>query len=434
MNLIALSIPVFFVLMGIEWAISWWRGLTVYRFADWVANLGCGIIQQTTKGLVGLAIGGGYLFIYFNYRWMDLDGANVWVWVVCVVGVDFCYYWFHRMSHELNFLWAAHVVHHQSEEYNLGVSLRQSAFQGLFSWFFYLPLALIGFPPLVVGVQRAINALYQFLIHTQLVGRLGPLEWILNTPSHHRVHHGQNPQYIDRNHGGMFIIWDRLFGTFEEEKEPVIYGVTEPPDSWDPIFANFHHFYLSGVRMAQANRGLDWLRVWLNPPGYVPKGVSERGKKPLDREKYDTSLSPQLRRYVFGQLFVIVVATVGFLFVRADWPAETQLMCGLAIVLSTGIIGGLLDGRLWAFRLETVRPTLVGLGVMLVFAAKTTEVDLVQQELPLIIYDIQRALNFSGDINLCDLCYMPWTLLSLSSLGVWIGVSALGMRQVNLGR
>src|SRR5207247_5460488 len=177
---------------------------------------------------------------------------------------------FHRMSHEVNAFWAAHVVHHQSEEYNLAVALRQGAFQSSFSWVFYLPLAVIGFPPLLFLTVSSLDTLYQFWIHTRAIGRLGPLEWVLNTPSHHRVHHGRNPQYIDRNHAGTLIIWDRMFGTFEPEGHAVIYGVTEPIASWNPVWANFHAYRNLWADAKRAKHWWDKIRIWFMPPGWKP--------------------------------------------------------------------------------------------------------------------------------------------------------------------
>src|SRR5690606_31238042 len=152
---------------------------------------------------------------------------------------DFAYYWWHRASHRISFLWAAHVVHHQSEDYNLAVALRQAWFTSLSSWVLNLPLAFLGVPPLVYGVCAALNTLYQFWIHTRLVGKLGPLEWVLNTPSHHRVHHGIDAPYLDTNYGGVFIVFDRLFGTFVEETHEPRYGTLDPIRSFDPVWANF---------------------------------------------------------------------------------------------------------------------------------------------------------------------------------------------------
>lgn len=381
MDYIALAIPVFFSLMGLEWVVARARGVEVYRFADWVANLGCGIIQQTFKVVLALFTFLAYRYLFDHHRAFAFDAASGWTWLLCFLGVDFCYYWFHRSSHEINFLWAAHVVHHQSEEYNLGVALRQSAFQGAFSWIFYLPLALIGFPPLVFGVVVSLNTLYQFWIHTQLIGRLGPLEHVLNTPSHHRVHHGQNPQYIDRNHAGTLIIWDKLFGTFEPEREKVIYGVTEPPRSWNPIFANFHHFGLTWSRMRSAPRWQDKLAAWLGPPGYLPKvrNAGYRGSSTWGRgQKYDTPAPSYLVGYVAIQFLALTAATTAYLFLRSRVDALPLAAWGLAIVLTAGSLGALLDGRRWVRPLEAARPALIYVG----FAA--IRPDVLLEPIPLI--------------------------------------------------
>ncbi len=186
----------------------------VYRLADSVTDLSCGILQQVVEVFLKTALFAGYAWLFAAHRLFDVPMDAAWAWAACFVGQDFLYYWFHRWSHEVGAGWAAHVVHHQSEEYNLTVALRQGALQPAFSWVFYLPLAVLGFPPAMFLAVSSFNTLYQFWIHTRLIGRLGPLEWVLNTPSHHRVHHGRNPRYIDRNHGGTLIVWDRLFGTF----------------------------------------------------------------------------------------------------------------------------------------------------------------------------------------------------------------------------
>jgi len=207
MNLIVASIPLFFILIGIEMVAARVLERRVYRFADSFADLGCGMVEQLLGAMVKGLLFAGYLALYAKARLFDLPQNSWVVFAVCFLAVDFLYYWFHRTSHEVGAFWAAHSVHHQSEEYNLTVALRQGALQGFFSWIFYLPLALLGFAPTTVLTCSALTTLYQFWIHTRLIGKLGPLEWILNTPSHHRVHHGRNPRYVDRNHAGVLIVW-----------------------------------------------------------------------------------------------------------------------------------------------------------------------------------------------------------------------------------
>ena len=246
--------------------------------------------------------------------------SAVWAWVACFLGVDFFYYWFHRASHRVNAVWATHVVHHQSEEYNLAVALRQGAFQGWFSWVFYLPLALVGFPPLMFLTLSAFNTLYQFWIHTRAIGRLGPLEWVMNTPSHHRVHHACNPKYIDRNYAGTLIVWDRMFGTFKPEEDEPVYGITKPLNSWNPVWANLHVWVDLAGKARRTRRLADRVRLFLRPPGWQPDELGGYEAPPeVDRatyRKFTTPVPRGLAAYVFAQFVLVLVGTT-----RAAVPA-----------------------------------------------------------------------------------------------------------------
>lgn len=317
MEYIALAIPVFFLLMALEWLWAWHKGLKAYRLPDMMANLSCGIGQQVLGLFLSLGTVAAYGYIYDHWRLFTLP-TTWWMWLLLFLGVDFCYYWFHRLSHEINFLWAAHVVHHQSEDYNLSVALRQSWFQQFFSWLFYIPLAWLGFHPIHLLTVAAFNTLYQFWIHTELIGRLGPLEWLLNTPSHHRVHHGSNPEYIDRNHGGTLIVWDRLFGTFEPEKAPVVYGITTPLRSFNPFTANFQYWQYLIQLSRDARRLKDKVFAWLAMPGWKPEylGGSEK-PRPVRRDtfiKYDVPLPRVLAVWLFVQFGLTVALAAGLLF------------------------------------------------------------------------------------------------------------------------
>ena len=183
MSVIAYAVPVFFALIGVELLAAHRKRAPVYRFSDTVSDLSCGVISQLAGVVIALGTVAVYVGIHTHWAVFTIPLDAWWAWLLCWVLVDFCYYWFHRTSHRVNFMWAAHVVHHQSEEYNLSVALRQSALQPGYSWLFYLPLAFIGFPPVMFYSLSAANTLYQFWIHTPLIGRMGPLEWILNTPS-----------------------------------------------------------------------------------------------------------------------------------------------------------------------------------------------------------------------------------------------------------
>jgi len=369
LNLIVLAIPVFFVLIAIEWIAARILERDAFRFSDSVADLGCGILDQVADVFAKTAVFAGYLFLYDRFRFISIPEGSAWTWAACFLGVDFLYYWFHRFGHEVNAGWAAHVVHHQSEEYNLTVALRQGAFQQLFSWVFYLPLALLGFPPLVFLTCSALNTLYQFWIHTRLVGRLGPLEWVLNTPSHHRVHHGRNPKYIDRNHAGVLIVWDRLFGTFKEEEEEPVYGITTPIRTFDPLRAHFRHWLEMGRLAARTRRWADRLRIFTQPPGWRPAELGGLEAPPeVDRatyEKFDVPVSRAVKTYVFLQFVALNLFAAWFLARQATLGVGLRVALGLAIVWSVASLAALLDGRRWAPVLEGVRAsTLVVLAVL----------------------------------------------------------------------
>jgi len=280
LNPIVLSIPVFFVLIGIEVVWDRYRRGAVYRLSDALTNISCGVTEQVS-GVLGKAITVAFYYgVYEHFRLFTIP-PGLWSLLLLFVLVDFCYYWAHRWSHEVNLFWAGHVVHHQSEYYNLSVALRQGMFQKVFTAAVYAPLALLGFHPYWFLLLIAYNTLYQFWIHTQYIGTLGWLEYVFNTPSHHRVHHGRNPEYIDKNHAGSLIIWDKLFGTFEPERAPVVYGTTAPLNSWNPVYAQVAHVG-SIAQDLKAARGLrEVMRVLFGKPGWHPAGVTVPSHSPI---------------------------------------------------------------------------------------------------------------------------------------------------------
>ena len=366
MDAIALAIPVFFLLIGVELVWSAWTHRKVYRFNDFISNLGCGIGSQIVGAFSKAFIFAAYLFVFDRFRVFTLENSAI-TWITAFLLVDLLYYWFHRLSHEVNFLWAAHIVHHQSEEYNLSVALRQSWFQGLFSWWFYVPLAFLGFHPLVILTVAAVNTLYQFWIHTKAVDRMGPFEWLFNTPSHHRVHHGSDPKYLDRNHAGTLIIWDKLFGTFQAEQEEPTYGITTPLGTWDPMWANFHYW---GELVNMAKRTSTWtdrMRVFLKSPGWRPQ---ELGGPSIPVEwdkhtytKFDTRIPNSWSSYIGFQFIILLIVSSYFLFQQQFLPVALQWSLGSLIVWWVTDLGALLEGRKWALVAEVVR-TVVLIGIL----------------------------------------------------------------------
>ncbi|WP_342327414.1 sterol desaturase family protein [Pedobacter sp. FW305-3-2-15-E-R2A2] len=383
---IALSVPVFFILIGIELAWNFYKKLNYYRFNDSIANLSQGIGQQLTGIFMKTALFFGYKYIFENWRLLDLP-QSIWIWIILFIGVDFFYYWFHRMSHQVNALWAAHIVHHQSEEYNLTVALRQSWFQGWFSWVFYLPLALVGFDPIMFLTLSSFNTLYQFWIHTRAIKSMGPLEWILNTPSHHRVHHGSNPKYIDRNHAGTLIIWDRLFGTFQKEEEEVYYGITTPLASWNPLWANVHYWDELLKTARQSPRWADKINVFLKPPGWFPAHLggfkSAPEIDPLVYKKYDPQYHQQLTGYVLVQFVVGLIAGSAILFLHSSLPSPALISGATFVILTLLTCGALLEEKKWKVKFEYAR---LVLGILIVL---------------LLDFPIGYQVIFSG-LNICS--------------------------------
>lgn len=362
MEYIALSIPLFFLLIGVELAWSAWSGRKVYRFNDFIANLGCGIGSQVVGAFTKTVVFAVYLYVYDHWRLFTL-GTSVLTWILTFLLVDVLYYWFHRLSHEVNFLWAAHIVHHQSEEYNLSVALRQSWWQGLFSFWFYAPIALLGVHPLTILTVGAFVTLYQFWIHTKALDKLGPLEWVFNTPSHHRVHHGSDPKYIDRNHAGTLIIWDKLFGTYQPEEEEPIYGITTPLRTWDPMRANFHYWGELLALAKQSSTFRDKVLVYLKPPGWRPKElggfVGPTAKDRKSYRKFDTMVSRSWVIIAATQFIHLVLITAYFLFQQATIPVLWQWVLGGLILWWVMELGVMMDNQRWAFGSMLVRSVLL---------------------------------------------------------------------------
>lgn len=357
-NPIAYAIPAFFLGIGLELWIARRRGEHVYRFADAITNLACGIGNQVTRIGLGLIVLFAFDWTYDHLGFVRFAEGSAWPYVIGIIGVDFAYYWWHRLSHEVNVLWAAHVVHHQSEDYNLAVALRQAWFTGLTAMPFYLPLALLGVHVVAFAVAVSVNLLYQFWIHTELVGKLGRIEGWLNTPSAHRVHHAVNRRYLDRNYGGILIVFDRWFGTYVPETERCVYGITKPFGSWNPVWANFQYFQ-EIANVARRAKGLDKLRVWFARPGWNPETRQVEFAAEPDPEQFrkfeGPALSPTLRRYVLVNFALLSIAITALLMVENILPAPQLAAAGTVIVLATLAWSGLFERRRWAVPLEVGR-------------------------------------------------------------------------------
>lgn len=373
MSLVTLAIPFFLVSVLVELALDRWRNWGLYRLNDAIGSLGAGIMSRIS-GLVRSGVG---LLIYLpayelltpyyqavGFNW---TAANPWHLLLAVVAYDFCYYWKHRLAHEINLLWADHLVHHQSEDYNLTTALRQPSGGLPIGWVFYLPLLLIGLPAELMITAGAIDLIYQFWVHTQKFPKVRWMEWIFVTPSNHRVHHAQNRVYVDRNYGGVFIIWDRLFGSYQEEldDEPCIYGVRKPLRSFDPLAANLQHYRRMALDAWYTKSWREKLTLWFRRTGYRPADAEAAMPEPScdlgDFHRFDPQIGRGQRLYALAQHLCYSGATLALLWYAREMGYGEQLLAvGL---LAFGLIanGRILDGHRLARHWELAR-----LGLLLI--------------------------------------------------------------------
>jgi alkylglycerol monooxygenase len=349
---IAIATPVFFLLMAIELLVARRRGLRdAYRLNDAVNSLSLGVISEVVKLFARVLIIGIYAWLFEHVALGAWPTDAWWAWVLAIVFYDFCYYWNHRLGHESAVFWAAHVVHHQSQCYNLSTALRQTSSGALLSWIFYVPMAVAGVPPEMFAVAAIVDLLYQYWIHTEVVGKLGWFDRWFASPSNHRVHHAVNDCYIDRNYGGIFMVWDRLFGTFVEESEKCVYGTRAPLESWDPLWANVE-VYADLVRKSRhASRWRDRLRVWFKPPGWQPAGVAGGpwAKPAFDVRAvrtYDPPIDARVRAFAMLQLTVAVGGAVPLLWFADELSRAALLAGALVIVGVLWATGAAMQGRL----------------------------------------------------------------------------------------
>jgi sterol desaturase/sphingolipid hydroxylase (fatty acid hydroxylase superfamily) len=359
-----LVIPFFFLAMGIEWFYGYSRKKEWYRLNDSVNNLIIGLGQQLWSLLSKVFLLGVYAVIYTNYAPFHIP-PTWWSFFIALILFDFFFYWAHRWGHEMNIFWAAHLVHHQSEEYNLSVALRQSWFHNILAFVIFLPIPFLGIDPKIFGAAAIIQTLYQFPIHTKAVGKLHPwIEYIFNTPSHHRVHHATNPKYIDKNHAGMFMIWDRMFGTFmaEDETTEIHYGITTQLKSWNPVWANTHYF----VEMFQKARNmkvLDKLRMIFAMPGWMPEYLGGTAAIPdpvkTGVTKYDADTNIYFKIYVVLQYFIMLGGAMLYMVHFKEISFFYKAVFFALILLTMLICGAIFENKRWVVYAEYARLALV---------------------------------------------------------------------------
>jgi alkylglycerol monooxygenase len=355
-KVIVLATPVFLALIALEFFWGWRKGRDTYRLQDAISSISLGMLSQFTAVFTRLLRVGIYTAVY---SWLSLlpeeTARAFWTtwygWVLALVFYDLCYYWLHRAGHESAIFWASHVVHHQSQDYNLSTALRQTSSGALLGWVFYLPMALAGVPPAVFGVVALIDLLYQFWVHTEHVPKLGWFDHWFCSPSNHRVHHAVNDAYLDKNYGGILILWDRIFGSFQEESEPCVYGTRSPLKSWDPLWANTEVYAALFKDAWHTRNWVDKLRVFFKPPGWRPADVAVQFPKPAfdiqaAKTKFDTPLPLRLQK-ISACVFLVVLQAVAVFLWRADELGRFQQLAGvIGLALALWVLGALMQSRL----------------------------------------------------------------------------------------
>ncbi len=367
---ILFAIPFFFMAIGLEY---WWgkrKGREFYRLNDAITNLNIGIGSQVFSLFQKFVLLGAYTFFYEHFA-LIRQPQTWWSFILCLVIFDLFYYWAHRWSHAWNFLWGAHVVHHSSEDFNLSVALRQSWFHNLLAFFIFLPIPVMGFDPMIFFSAGAVITIYQFWVHTEAVNRMPRwFEFVFNTPSHHRVHHGVNPEYIDKNHAAIFIIWDRLFGTFQLEGVKPTYGITKPLNSWNPAWANVHYYAEMRTAMRRMKRLRDKIYMLVARPGWLPDelgGYQAPGEVEQSKPKFDGKARPALNGYILAQFVMITVGLVAYMTYFEEIGIFYQILFLGVLIVSTMIVGAILEQRSWVKVAEFARLALVVLSLNILY-------------------------------------------------------------------
>ena len=364
-KILIFAMPAFLLLVIFEKWYGWRKGFDTVRTLDMVSSLSSGV-TNSTKDVLGLSVA------IISYGWLVehltiYKVQSSWVlYVIAFLALDFAGYWVHRLAHSVNFFWNNHIVHHSSEEFNLACALRQSisVYFRIFA-FLLIPAAIFGVPQQVIAVVGPLHLFAQFWYHTRHIGRMGVLEYIIVTPAHHRVHHAINPEYLDKNYGQIFIFWDRMFGTFQDERAdiPAVYGVTRPVRTWNPIKINFMHMWLLIKDAWHTKNWKDKFRIWLMPLGWRPADVVE--KYPVYKiedvyhfEKYDTPASKGMQTYLWAQL-ICMLLIVSYMFANVamikDLGIANLFIYGGFIFVQVYALTEFMDRAKYAWLLEGIK-------------------------------------------------------------------------------
>ncbi len=358
-NYLAFAIPGFFIFLYIEYRIAKFRKRKLFHFESSVTNLSIGIAERLLNLFISASFYELFVYVYQNYALFRIP-TDWYIWIGLLLATDFVWYWYHRLGHEVNILWAAHIVHHQSEEFNLTVSARITTFQAIIRGFFWCALPFLGFDPTMVMIVLVVHGAYSFFTHTQLVGKLGWIEHILVTPSIHGVHHASDEKYLDKNYGDVFVFWDKMFGTYIREDEKPTYGLTHPLKSHSFLWQHFH-YYLEIYEACKRAKGFgNKLRIVFGSPALLDQDIRPTLEKTFipDRKEH-WHCRFRFRNYLYAQLAICVAILTLFTAYFASADAFTTTFCVTFILITLINCGALLEQRRWIYYLEYIRVMLV---------------------------------------------------------------------------
>jgi sterol desaturase/sphingolipid hydroxylase (fatty acid hydroxylase superfamily) len=350
-SIITFAVPVFLLLIVIEYCYGKYKGKNTYRLNDTFTSLSLGMISRYPTMLnLGMQ---SLIFVYIS-KYLNvglLSVKNPFTWVIAFLLYDLSYYWMHRMHHEIKILWATHSVHHHGEDYNLATALRQTSTGWLWKWIFYLPMIILGIPGEVFITVAGINLVYQFWVHTEHIGHLGVLEKIFITPMNHGIHHAKNKEYIDANYGGVFIIWDRMFGTYTARMPDVepVYGTVSALQSWNPIWANFQIFTTMVKDTIKTKKYSDKVKVWFSKTYWRPEDCIETKDPKEFYVKFNPVITNDIKVFSFLQLLFTSIVSGSVLFFFAEYNYNEIIVFGLAITLLSSMTGLLLEGKRYMY-------------------------------------------------------------------------------------
>lgn len=353
--LLASIVPAFILFAGLEYLMARAKGRAhVFQYQSSVVNISVGIAER----LLNLFLTGSFYVLYdFIYKHFSIVKIpTTWyIWVILLLATDFIWYWYHRLGHEINLFWGAHIVHHQSEQFNYTVSARITTLQALIRNLFWCLLPLIGFEPGMVISILVVHGTYSFFTHTQLIGKLGWLENILITPSHHGVHHAANEKYINKNYGDIFVFWDKLFGTFQVEEEKPFFGLTKPLTRYSFLWQHFHYYFELAEACRRSGSIVQSFRIIFGKPEDLDQNIRPYLEEKLLPPKIEFKTSFTFKAYLNLQIMAAMIGLVAFTILFQDLDS-IQCLIGVGLILTTLInCGALLEQHKWVFSIEIIR-------------------------------------------------------------------------------